>query len=87
MELSLQDFWPSPEHCDECLVTEAETADVAVFLAVHQPMRLVRRHLRAQTEPEEKTKPIYSRGYWRKTSPRARCSFRLLATPGSVSRT
>ena len=54
MDLSLQDFWPSPEHCDECLVTEAETADVAVFLAVHQPMRLVRRHLRAQTEPEEK---------------------------------
>ena len=54
MELSLKDFWPSPEHCDECLVTEAETADVAVFLAVHQPMRLVRRHLRAQTEPEEK---------------------------------
>ena len=54
MALSLKDFWPSPEHCDECLVTEAETADVAVFLAVHQPMRLVRRHLRAQTEPEEK---------------------------------
>jgi len=54
MELSLKDFWPSPEHCDECLVTEAETADVAVFLAVHQPMRLVRRHLRAQTEPEQK---------------------------------
>lgn len=54
MELSLKDFWPSPEHCDECLVTEAETADVAVFLAVHQPMRLVRRHLRGQTEPEEK---------------------------------
>lgn len=54
MELSLQDFWPSPEHCDECLVTEAESADVAVFLAVHQPIRLARRHLRAQTEPEEK---------------------------------
>jgi len=54
MELSLQDFWPSPQHCDECLITEAETAAVAVFLAVHQPMRLFRRHLQSQTEPEEK---------------------------------
>ena len=54
MEISLNDFWPSREHCDECLVTEAETADVAVFLAVHQPMRLFRRRLKEQAEPEEK---------------------------------
>lgn len=54
MELSLKDFWPSLEHCNDCLVTEAETADVAVFLAVHQPMRLFRRHLRIQSEREEK---------------------------------
>ena len=54
MELSLNNFWPSREHCDECLVTEAETADVAVFLAVHQPMRLFRRRLKEQAEPEEK---------------------------------
>ena len=54
MELSLKDLWPSREHCDECLITEAETADVAVFLAVHQPMRLFRRRLKEQAEPEEK---------------------------------
>jgi hypothetical protein len=54
MELSIKDFWPKPEHCDECLITEAETADVAVFLAVHQPIRLYRRRLSVQAEVEEK---------------------------------
>ena len=38
--MHLKDFWPSDQHCRECLITEAETADDAVFLAVHQPMRI-----------------------------------------------
>lgn len=55
MNISLKDFWPSQEHCRECLITEAETASDAVFLAVHQPMRLSRRLLHTpQSEGEEK---------------------------------
>jgi hypothetical protein len=55
MRTSLRDFWPSEEHCRECLINEAETASDAVFLAVHQPMRLSRRLLHTpQSEGEEK---------------------------------
>ena len=42
MPTSLIDLWPSPANCLECLTTEAESASNAVFLAVHQPMRLTR---------------------------------------------
>ncbi len=52
--MNVKDFWPSSVHCADCLVTEAETADVAVFLAAHQPMRLFRHSLTAQAQPEEK---------------------------------
>ena len=53
MAISLKDYWPTPERCDECLITEAETADVAVFLSVHQPMRLTRRPLRSSSSDGE----------------------------------
>jgi hypothetical protein len=39
--MDLTGFWPSVENCEDCLFTEAEVADDAVFLAVHQPMRIV----------------------------------------------
>ena len=52
--MEIRDFWPSATYCDECLVTEAETADVAVFLAAHQPMRLFRYNLTTQAPPDEK---------------------------------
>ena len=54
MELSLKDFWPSQEHCNECLATEAEAVDDAVFLAIHLPVRLYRRRFKEQAELEEK---------------------------------
>ena len=53
MAISLKDYWPRQEHCDECLITEAETADAAVFLAVHQPMRLTRRSLQSRVVSAE----------------------------------
>ena len=53
--MQIKDFWPIPAHCAECLVTEAETAAVAVFLAAHQPMRLFRHSLTTQAPPEAKT--------------------------------
>jgi hypothetical protein len=55
MSNSLADFWPPATHCHECFITEAETADDAVFLAVHQPMRVVRhRHGVTNATPEIK---------------------------------
>jgi hypothetical protein len=53
---SLLDFWPDAEHCDDCLKNEAETAADAVFLAVHQPMHLLRQVYQPQnTLAEVKT--------------------------------
>ncbi|AOS46097.1 hypothetical protein Verru16b_03193 [Lacunisphaera limnophila] len=40
-KLDLKDFWPTVENCRDCLFTEAEVAEDAVFLAVHQPMRIL----------------------------------------------
>ncbi|WP_042883661.1 protein DpdH [Cupriavidus necator] len=46
----LIDYWPSPAHVDECLRTEAETADQALLLAVHVPVTLKRRAAQAGVE-------------------------------------
>jgi hypothetical protein len=40
MALTLLDIWPSEANANECLMTEAESASDALFLAVHQPMRI-----------------------------------------------
>src|SRR4051812_39935188 len=40
MPLSLNVIWPKQANAEECLMTEAESASDALFLAVHQPMRL-----------------------------------------------
>lgn len=39
----LIEFWPTPQHIEECLRTEAETVDQALLLAVHLPVTLKRR--------------------------------------------
>lgn len=41
----LFDYWPSLEAVNQCIRTEAETADDAVLLAVHQPMPLKTREV------------------------------------------
>ena len=40
MPLSLLNIWPNEANANECLITEAESASDALFLAVHQPMRI-----------------------------------------------
>ena len=40
MPLLLKNIWPSETNANECLMTEAESASDALFLAVHQPMRI-----------------------------------------------
>lgn len=42
--MSLLDCWPTEKHVLECIKPEAENPLDAVFLAVHQPMKLTRRH-------------------------------------------
>ena len=55
--MSLQHFWPTADtdHADSCLFTEAETAPDAVFLAVHQPMTLMRQKYQSDEEPVPQT--------------------------------
>ena len=40
----LESYWPQPAQVNACIKNEAETADIAVLLAVHQPTPLVRRN-------------------------------------------
>jgi len=55
--MSLQGFWPPDDidHADRCLFTEAETAPDAVFLAVHQPMTLMRKNYQSDDEAVPQT--------------------------------
>lgn len=56
MSITLADFWPTKNNCRDCLITAAESASDAVFLAVHQSMPLSRRLLSSTTgESETKT--------------------------------
>lgn len=48
----LENLWPKDEAVRECLKVDAESADPAVLLAVHQPMRLQRRDFGAKSDPE-----------------------------------
>lgn len=40
--MKLKDFWPAQQRVNECIRTEAETLPEAVFLAIHQPVSLIR---------------------------------------------
>ncbi|MGO7299597.1 protein DpdH [Rhizobium ruizarguesonis] len=48
----LEKYWPEPEQVNACIKNEAETADVSVLLAVHQPTPLTTRN--AGTNIEER---------------------------------
>ena len=53
--MTYEQLWPSQKHGRGCLATEAETIDDAVFLAVHQPMRLYRAPIKDSSQREERT--------------------------------
>ena len=44
--MSLSDFWPTERNVLECIKPEAENPRDEVFLAIHQPMRLEKKHLK-----------------------------------------
>ncbi|MFM2217260.1 MAG: hypothetical protein RL240_1578, partial [Planctomycetota bacterium] len=50
--MNLAEFWPhdDDDHAKKCLFTEAEVAPDAVFLAVHQPMHLMRKKYQSDDE-------------------------------------
>lgn len=52
--MNLLKFWPKEADCLECIKPEAENPSDAVFLAVHQEMRLVRKSFQTD-QAEEKT--------------------------------
>jgi putative ribosome biogenesis GTPase RsgA len=41
--MKLLDYWPTREYIDQCIRTEAEELAEHTLLAVHEPMRLMRR--------------------------------------------
>jgi hypothetical protein len=52
--MSMLNYWPVPAEVDRCIRTEAETIDEAVLLAVHEPVRILKRSAGAGAV-EEKT--------------------------------
>jgi hypothetical protein len=50
--VSLLPYWPTLAEIDACIRTEAETADEAILLAVHEPARLARRAAYSKDESE-----------------------------------
>ncbi len=48
--MNLLDYWPDADRVNACIPSEAEALDPAVFLAVHQPVRLRRRSLTQQSQ-------------------------------------
>jgi hypothetical protein len=54
--MSLLKFWPTEADCLACIKPEAENPSDAVFLAVHQEMRLIRKSFNSEASvPEPKT--------------------------------
>lgn len=54
--MSLLKFWPTEADCLACIKPEAENPSDAVFLAVHQEMRLIRKSFSSEASvPEPKT--------------------------------
>ena len=53
--MNLLKFWPSEADCLACIKPEAENPSDAVFLAVHQEMRLLRKSFSSDSSvPEPK---------------------------------
>ena len=50
--MNISTYWPQEDEVDRCIRTEAETADEAVLLAVHEPARLSRRQVHTKVEEE-----------------------------------
>jgi hypothetical protein len=51
--MRLLDFWPTDAAITKCVPSEAEVISDEAFLAVHQPIRLLRRSLTNTSAPEE----------------------------------
>ncbi len=56
--MNLLKFWPTEADCLECIKPEAENPSDAVFLAVHQEMRLVRKSFQTDQSEEKTQKQI-----------------------------
>ncbi len=56
--MTLLDFWPTAEAINACMPSEAEVISDAAFLAVHQPVRLLRGSL---TNPDAAKEPADER--------------------------
>lgn len=49
----LQNYWPEASNVNDCIKNEAETADVAVLLATHQPLTFIARNAGSNIETQK----------------------------------
>ena len=81
MPVTLSDFWPSTENCRDCLITAAESASDALFLAIHQKMPLSRRMLRTG-ESQGKTEEDLLEAFLTKNLPSGTMILPIVGTSG-----
>lgn len=56
--MNLLKFWPTEGDCLECIKPEAENPSDAVFLAIHQEMRFIRRSFHTDQEEKKSQKQL-----------------------------
>lgn len=82
MSISLLDIWPSEANANECLMTEAESASDALFLAVHQPMRIQCSAYGVQGTEESKGEADLLRAFVSKPPPNGTVIFPIVGSSG-----
>ena len=82
MPLSLLNIWPSEANANECLMTEAESASDALFLAVHQPMRINCSAYGVQGTEESKSEADLLREFISKPPPNGTVIFPIVGSSG-----
>lgn len=82
MPLSLLNIWPSEANANECLITEAESASDALFLAVHQPMRIDCSAYGVQGTEESKNEADLLKAFISKPPPSGTVIFPIVGSSG-----
>ena len=82
MPLSLMNIWPTEANANECLMNEAESASDALFLAVHQPMRIDCSVYGVQGTEESKNEADLLKAFISKPPPSGTVIFPIVGSSG-----
>jgi len=78
--MKLLKYWPTETNCLECIKSDAEVPSDAVFLAVHQEMRFIRRSFR--TDQAEKKSQVQLLNDFLRDDPHGRVILPILGESG-----